>query len=52
MTGKTEGVNAVNATRKLTKEENDKLQTALVKDRLAGLRMERGDYKGALEAIR
>jgi hypothetical protein len=28
--------------RKLTKEENDRLQTALVKDKLAGLRMERG----------
>jgi hypothetical protein len=28
--------------RKLTKAENDRLQTALIKDKLAGLRMERG----------
>lgn len=42
----------VNATRVLTKEENDRLQRALVKDKLATLRTERGDFKGAMEALR
>lgn len=35
----------------MTKDENDALQTALVKDKLAGLRMERGDYEGAMRAL-
>lgn len=37
---------------KLSKEDNDRLQAALMRDRLAGIRMERGDIAGALEALR
>lgn len=45
------GVNEPRFPNGLTKAENDKLQTALMRDKLAGLRMEGGDYKGAMEAL-